>query len=98
MKNIFDSRLRQFILFTFVLKLLHKIFFTIFTVSFKQKAKILWEKILSVNDGKIIQSKLSDNKISTKSSKTKLDTAVMYVCGNCKNPKHVKKTKQKWII
>ena len=44
MKNIFNSRLYQFILFVFVLKPLHKIFFTIFTVNFKQKAKILWEK------------------------------------------------------
>ena len=39
MKNIFDSRLYQFILFTFVLKPLHKIFFKIFTVSLKRKAK-----------------------------------------------------------
>ena len=46
MKNIFDSRPCQFILFTFVLKPLHKIFFTFFTVSFKQKAKILLEKNL----------------------------------------------------
>ena len=99
MKSIFDSRLRQFILFTFVLKPLHKIYnFTIFTVSFKQMAKILGEKILSVNDGKIMQGKLSDNNISTKSSKTKPATIVMYVCGNCKNPKRGKKTKQKWII
>ena len=98
MKNIFDSRLSQFILFTFVLKPLHKIFFTIFTVSFKQKGKILWEKILSVSDSKIIQGKLSDKNISTKSSKTKPDTILMYVCGSSKNPKRVKKTKQKWII
>ena len=46
MKNIFDSRLYQFILFTFVLKPLDKIFFTLFTVHSKQKAKILWEKNL----------------------------------------------------
>ena len=97
MKNIFDSRLCQFILFTFVLKLLHKIFFTIFTVSNK-KLKSSGKKILSVNGGKIIQGKLSNNNISTNSSKTKPDTIVMYVCGNCKNPKRVKKTKQKWII
>ena len=56
------------------------------------------KNILSLNDGKMIQGKLSDNNISTKSSKTKPDTIVMYVCGNCKNPKRVKKTKQKWII
>ena len=43
--------------------------FTIFTVSFTQKAKILWEKNFTVNDSKIIQGKLSDNNISTKSSK-----------------------------
>ena len=98
MKNIFDSRLYQFILFTFVLKPLHKIFFIIFTVNFKQETQILWEKIFSVNDSKIIQGKLSGNNISTNSSKTKPDTIVMYVCGNCKNPKRVKKTKQKWII
>ena len=40
LKNVLDSRLYQFILFTFVLKPLHKIFFTNFT------AKILWEKNL----------------------------------------------------
>ena len=32
--------LYQFITFTFLLKLLHKIFFTIFTVGLKQKVKI----------------------------------------------------------
>ena len=98
MKNIFDSRFYQFILFTFVLKPLHKIVFTNFTENFKQKAKILWEKNLSMNDSKIIQGKLSDSNISIKSSKTKPDTIVMYVCDNCKNPKRVQKTKQKWII
>ena len=46
MKNTFDLRLYQFILFTFVLKPLHKIFLKIFTVNFKQKVKILWEKNL----------------------------------------------------
>ena len=46
MKNIFDSILYQFILFTFVLKPYINFFFTIFTVNFKQKAKILWEKNL----------------------------------------------------
>ena len=46
MENIFASRLYQFISFKFVIKPLHKIFFTIFTVNFKQKAKILWEKSL----------------------------------------------------
>ena len=46
MKDIFDSHLCQFNLFTFVVKPLHKIFLTIFTVGFKQKAKILWEKNL----------------------------------------------------
>ena len=71
MKNTFDLRLYQFILFTFVLKPLHKIFFIIFTVNFKQKTKVLWEKIFSVNDSKTIQGKLSDNNISTKSRKTK---------------------------
>ena len=74
------------------------IFFTIFTVSFKQKLKFCGKKILSVNDSKIVQGKLSDNNISTKSSKTKPDIILMYVCGSCKNPKRVKKTKQKWII
>ena len=47
LKNIFDSRLYQFIAFTFLLKPLHKIFFTIFTVGLKQKvktAKVSWEK------------------------------------------------------
>ena len=43
-KDIFDSRLYQFIAFTFILKPLHKVFFTIFTVGLKQKIKILWEK------------------------------------------------------
>ena len=52
LKNIFDSRLYQFILFTFVFKLLHKIFFKIFTVNFTLKVKILWEKIFSMNDSK----------------------------------------------
>ena len=61
-----------------------------------KKLKSCGKKILSVNDNKIIQGKLSDNSISTKSRKTKPDTIVMYVCGNCKNPKRVKKTKQKW--
>ena len=46
MKNIFDSILYQFILFTFALKPLHKIFFTIFTVNFKQMTEVLWEKNL----------------------------------------------------
>ena len=46
MKNIFDSCLYQFILFTFVLKSSHKIFFIIVTINLKQKAKILWEKNL----------------------------------------------------
>ena len=36
MKNIFDPRFYQFILFTFALKPLIKRFFTIFTVNFKQ--------------------------------------------------------------
>ena len=40
LKNTFDSRLYQFIAFTFLLKPLHKIFFTIFTVGLKQKVKI----------------------------------------------------------
>ena len=46
LKNICDSRLYQFIVFTFVLKPLHKIFFTIFTFNFKQKVKTSWEKNL----------------------------------------------------
>ena len=96
MKNIFDSRLYQFILFTFVLKLLHNFFFTIFTVNFKQKA--CGKKIFSVDDNKIIQGKLSDNNISTNSSKTKPDTIIMHICANYKNAKRVTKTKKKWII
>ena len=36
------------------LKTLHKFFFAIFTLNFKQKAKILWEKIFGVNDSKVI--------------------------------------------
>ena len=36
LKNIFDLCLYQFIAFTFLLKLSHKIFFTIFTVSSNQ--------------------------------------------------------------
>ena len=42
LKNIDESLLYQFIVFTFLLKLLLKIFFTIFTVDFKHKVKILW--------------------------------------------------------
>ena len=41
LKNIDESLLYQFIVFTFLLKLLLKIFFTIFTVDFKHKVKIL---------------------------------------------------------
>ena len=63
-----------------------------------KRLKSCGKKILSVNDGKIIQGKLSDNNISTKSSETKPDTILMYVCGNCKNPKRLKKTKQINII
>ena len=59
---------------------------------------LVGKKIFSVNNSKIIQGKLNDNNISTKSSKTKPDTIAMYVCGNWKNPKRVTKTKQKWII
>ena len=96
MKNIFDSRLYQFILFIFVLKPLHKIFFLqLLQLSSNKRLKSCGKKIFSVNDSKIIQVKLSHNNISTKSSKTKPDIIVMYVCGNCKNPKHVKTTKQK---
>ena len=43
-KNNFDSRLYYFIAFTFFLKPLHKIFFTIFTVGLKQKSYV--KKIL----------------------------------------------------
>ena len=43
-KNILDSRLYQSISFTFHLKPLRKIFFTIFTVGLKQKVKILLGK------------------------------------------------------
>ena len=46
LENIFDSRLYQFIVFIFLLKPIHKILFTIFTVKFKQKVKILCEKNL----------------------------------------------------
>ena len=98
MKNIFDSRLYQFILFTFVLKPLLKYFLEFLQLISNKRLKSCGKKIFSVNDNKIIQGKLSDNNISTKSSKTKPDTIVMYVCGNCKKPKRVKKTKQKWII
>ena len=35
-----DSCLYQFVTFTFLLKPLHKMFFTIFTVGLKQKVKI----------------------------------------------------------
>ena len=62
-----------------------------------KRLKSCGRKIFIVNDSKIIQGKLSDNNISTKSSKTKPDAIVMYVCVNCKNPKHVTKTKQKQI-
>ena len=55
------------------------------------------EKISSANDSKLIQGKLGGNNISTKSRKRKPDTIVVYVCGNCKNPKRVTKIKQKWI-
>ena len=41
LKNIDESLLYQFIVFTFLLKLLLKIFLTIFTVDFKHKVKIL---------------------------------------------------------
>ena len=44
------------------------------------------KKIFSVNNSKTIQGKLSNNNISTKSSKTKPDTILMCVCDNCKNP------------
>ena len=40
LKNIVDSRLYQFIAFTFLLKPLQKTFFEIFTVGLKQKVKI----------------------------------------------------------
>ena len=46
LKHIFDSRLYQFIAFTFLLKPLHKIFSTIFALGLKQNVKILWEKSL----------------------------------------------------
>ena len=45
LKNIFDSRLYQFIAFTFYLEPSHKIFFITFTVGLKQNVKILWEEI-----------------------------------------------------
>ena len=41
LENIFDSRLHQFIASAFLLKSLHKIFFTIFTVGLKEKVKML---------------------------------------------------------
>ena len=66
LKNIFDSRPYQFTAFTFLLKPLHKIFFTAFAVNLKQKVKMSWEKIFCVNDSKIIYGKLIDNNISTK--------------------------------
>ena len=62
-----------------------------------KRLKSCGKKIFSVNDSKIIQSKLSDNNISAKSSKIKPGTIVMYVCINCIKPKRVTKTKQKWI-
>ena len=43
----FDSCLYQFIAFIFLLKPLHKIFFTVVTVGLKQKVIILWGKNLS---------------------------------------------------
>ena len=95
MENIFDSRLYQFILFTFVLKPLLKYFLQFLQLISNKRLKSCGKKIFSVNDSKIIQGILSENNISTKSSKTKPDTIVMYVCGNCKNPKRVIKTKQK---
>ena len=57
LKNIFNSRLYQSMEFTFLLKPLHKVFFTIFTINFKQEVKILWEKIFSVNDNNQIKEK-----------------------------------------
>ena len=42
LKNIFDSCLYEFIAFTFLLKPLHKLFFTIFTVALKRMVKIWW--------------------------------------------------------
>ena len=48
-----------------------------------------------MNDSKIIQDKLIDNNISTKSRNTKPDTIIIYVYGNCKNPKVFTKTKKK---
>ena len=53
LKNIFDLRLCQFISFIFYLKLLHKIFFIIFTVGLRQKVKILWENIC-MNDSSLV--------------------------------------------
>lgn len=50
LKSIFDSRLYQFLPFTFLLKQLHKIIFTILKVGLKQKLKILWKKTFSLND------------------------------------------------
>ena len=51
LRNNFNSRIYEFIAFTFLLKPLNKIFFTIFTVKFKQKLKnLVGKKILSVND------------------------------------------------
>ena len=91
MKNIFDSILYQFILFTFVLKPYIIFFLQFLQLISNKRLKSCGKKIFSVNNSKIIQGKLSDNNISTKSSKTKLDTIVMYVCGNCKNPKRVHK-------
>ena len=48
-----------------------------------------------MNDSKIIQDKLIDNNISTKSRNIKPDAIVMYVYGNCKIPKVCTKTKKK---
>ena len=53
LKNIFDSRLYQFIVFIFLLKPLHKIFLTIFTVNFKQKMEDCYARL---HDGKLTYS------------------------------------------
>ena len=87
MKNIFDPRLYQFILFTFVLKPLHKRFFKFLQLISNNRLKSCRKKNFTVDDSEIIQGKLSKKNISTKSKKTKPDTIVMYVCGICKNPK-----------
>ena len=62
MKNIFDPRLYQFILFTFVLKPLHKRFFKFLQLISNNRLKSCRKKNFTVDDSKILQGKLSKKK------------------------------------